>query len=119
MALTFTTTTKAIAKAGSGADATIVADTTTLTAWGEDIENTLCQKTRRNWIASFSDLPTTVKGALSEYTSSAIAKRIVAHSQKGYPIIGEAVTLLNMLDDDVKTGFEALKDFDSNTIKAI
>lgn len=121
MSWTFTISGNAVQKAGAGHAVIFdqLSGNNIMTTWSDLTEGMIVAKTRKDYLNSYSSLPTDIKNMLNEITSSAIAKRIVAYKQSGYPIIGEATTLINILDDDVRQGIETLKDFKANDIKDI
>ena len=94
----FTTEAKAIAKAGAGANATIVAAAATLAAWSDDAEGTINSRTRVDWITNAPS--TNFAGFLSDLASTAVAMRIVAYDGNGYGSTAKWQTLLNVLDND-------------------
>jgi len=115
MAATLTTTAECIAKAGENADATIVADTTQITAWIEQAEGYIEHSTRRSWVANFSSLGTPAKAILDDFCSSFVARRIIAYNTTGY-LSREADTLMNENTDSMRNAERALKDPKSNDL---
>lgn len=103
----FTTEAKAIAKAGAGANATIVAAAATLSAWSDDVEGTINSRTRVDWL---TNTPTTnFAGFLSELASTGVAMKIVAYDLDGYGSTAKAQTLLDVLDNDFEKMIGELK----------
>lgn len=110
MAATFTSTTNCIDKAGENADATIVADTTTITEWIEHAEAYVCARTFIDFRTDYSSFSTELKDMLDEVTSSLVAMRIITYNPIGY-LTREADSLLNLNDGIVETMITALSKY--------
>ncbi len=107
MSFNFTTSAKAIAKAGAGANATIVATAATLEAWSDDVEGTINSRTKVDWITNAA--ATNFAGFLSDLASTGVAYRIVAYDGTGYGSTAKWQTLLDVLDNDFEKMVGELK----------
>ena len=105
-----TTSGAAIAKAGSKANATIVASSATLLKWSDDVEGTINTITRKDWVADYANVTTNFKGILSELASDMIAMKIVAYDLSGYTSRTEGETILDVLRDSAVRNIEILKE---------
>ena len=108
MSWTLTTSGAAIKKAGLHANATIIADGTTLARWCDDVEGLVEQSTNTAWVANVATLSTSILSALSDVVSSKIAMNIIAYDSTGY-LSREADMLMNWNDDIITKGISALK----------
>lgn len=115
MAATFTNTTNCIKKAGKNADATIVADTTTLTEWIEHAESYIMARTFIDFRTNYASFSTNLKDMLDEATSSYVALRIILWNPTNY-LTREADSLLNFNDGVVETMIKALADYKSKQL---
>jgi len=97
----------AIAKAGAGANATIVADTNNLELWSNQVESRVSAITRVDWVANPPS--TQASGALAELSSDLIAMKIITYDMSGY-IGTEAQTMLDVLRDNSNKGMKELQD---------
>ena len=103
----FTTEANAIARAGAGANATIVATSATLAKWSDDAEGTINARTRIDWV---TNPPTTeFAGFLSDIASKMVAMDIINYDMSGYTSRTEAQTMLDVLDNDIDKKMTELK----------
>ncbi len=112
MSWTLSTKAKAIANAGENADATIVADSTTLDAWSDDAEGEVELVTKRTWVTDYASLPTRIQLSLSSIVSSMVAQKIIAYNTTGY-LSREADTLMNLNQERIEQGMKALINYTS------
>ena len=103
-----TTEAKAIAKAGAGANSTIVGTAATLAAWSDDVEGMINAMTRVDWITNAPS--TNFAGFLSDLASTAVAMLIINYDMGGYTSRVEAQTMLDVLDNDFDKKMTALKE---------
>lgn len=104
----FTTEANAIARAGAGANATIVATAATLAKWSDDAEGEINSRTRVDWI---TNAPTTnFAGFLSAIASRMVAMDIINYDMSGYTSRTEAQTMLDVLDDEIEKKMRELKE---------
>ena len=104
----FTTEANAIAKAGVGANSTIVATAATLAKWSDDVEGTINARTRVDWITNAPS--TNFAGLLSDIASSMVAMLIINYDMSGYTSRQEAQTMLDVLDNDIDKKMTELKE---------
>lgn len=116
MSWTLTTSGSAVSKAGLHVNSNIIVSGSTLQKWSDEVEGRITAECRRDWVGQYSGLSTEIKSALSDVASSEIAKRIIMYDVSGY-LGTEAQLMLNLNDDIVQRGLNALKDFKSNEIK--
>ena len=107
---TLTTSAAAIAKAGYGANSTIVASTATLARWSDDAEGELNAATRYDWVTNIGSVGTYFKPILSQAVSSLVANEIIKYNMAGYTSRFEAQTMLDVNVDNYKRCVEILKD---------
>jgi len=74
----------AIAKAGTHANSAVVASGTILLEWCTEAEGFICTECHNDFIANYTILPTQIKNALKQATSSMIAMNIIAYDPTGY-----------------------------------
>ena len=109
MSWTLCTSGAAIAKAGAGANTTIIADGTTLAKWSTEAEGRICAETHTDFVTTASSL-TQIQNALSDVCSSLIANKIIAYDMSGYTSRQEAGTMLDFNDSTADDGLKILKD---------
>ena len=112
MSWTLTTSAKSVANAGANANATIVADATTLAAWSDDAEGEVELSTRRTWVTDYSSLPQSIQDALSSIVSSMVAQKIISWNTTGY-LSREADTLMNLNQERIEQGMKHLINYTS------
>lgn len=95
MSWTFTTSAASVKKAGAHADATIVADATTLAKWSDQVEGFICEYCGIDYLTYYSDVSTMTQLALDDCASSLIALRIMGYDTTGY-LANEADIILTM-----------------------
>ena len=108
MSWTFTTSAKAIKRAGENADATITADTTTLGNWSDMIEGHICNITETDFLTDYNDLEDLTKYQLDNMAAALIAMLIITWNPNAYRNV-ELDSLLNLNDGIVDAGLSALK----------
>lgn len=113
MSWTLSTSGAAIAKAGDGANSTIVASTQTLAKWSDEAEGQLSAVTKTNWTSSYSSVTAGYKPILDDAVSDLVAMRIVSYDMSGYTSRFEATTMLDVLRDNYLRCVDALKDNDT------
>ena len=119
MALTLTTTTEIIRRAGIGANAVVVASSALLTTIGEEAEGELIADTRRDWVTGYANVNTFVKLKLSNATAAKAAFKIASYDRTGYFSNSEYLTLLNVLFDEYNSAVKVLSTLDSNNIRGV
>ncbi len=107
MTFNFTTIENAIKRAGAGANAVIVADTTTLNLWADDAEGDINARTRRDWVTNPPNAATS--GILSIIQAKMVAMDIINYNMGGYTSRAEAQTMLNVLDNDIDKRINELR----------
>lgn len=117
MSWIFGAETIAVKMAGEHANATIAADTTTLTYYSDMIEGIIEVETGKTYVSDHSSLPTGVKFQLNAVHSAWIANLIVAYDVSGY-LAREADTILNVNDAIIKSGLRFLKDYSKIKLKS-
>jgi len=95
MTETITTAANAIVKAGSGANATITADTTSLTLFINEGEAYLCNLVKYDLITNWGTLNAIYKLIFSEYVARYAAIQIITYNMAGYTSRIEAEDLIN------------------------
>jgi len=118
MSWTLCTSGSAIAKAGAHANSTIIASGSALAVWSTESEGRIVAETRRDFVDSYATVDSGTQGLLADVCSSLVAMKIVGYDTTGY-LSREADTLLNVNDDIITKGVNILRDFKSNTIKAV
>lgn len=110
MSWTLSTSAAAIAKAGAGANTTIVASTATLAKWSDEAEGTLCSVTRYDWLTNYTSIGTNFKPILDDTISDIVGMKIINYDMSGYTSRAEAQTMLDVLRDNHIRNIEILKD---------
>ena len=116
MSWTLSTLAEAVAKAGVGANATVVVTAATTSAWADQAEAKLQAITRIDWVTDLASVPVNVKQILSKIIAAWVAIDIVAYDMSGYSKILEATTLMDYLKTDADQMLEILRN-DSYTEK--
>lgn len=119
MAFTLTTSGAATIKAGANVSGTLLANSTALDKFSDDAEGRIVAETRRDWVDSYANVDSGVKGLLSDACSSLIAIKMINYDMSGYISRAEAQTMLDVNDDTAQRGINILKDFKSNTIQGV
>lgn len=114
MTWALTTSGNAIAKAGVHANATIIADGSTLYNWCTLAEGYICEQTGIDWVTNYSSVDTQIKNALSDAVSSKIALNIITYDPTAY-FSREQDALLNLNDGIVEKSIAKLKEFGKGT----
>lgn len=117
MSFTLTTSAAAVAKAGIHANATIVADTTTMNKWSDEAEGYIVARTRKDWVTDYSGLSDMIKNCLSNVCSSLIAMQVICYDITGYSR-AEAQLMLDVQYDLAEKGLNILEDFKVLNIKS-
>lgn len=117
MSWTFGTSAIAIKMAGEAANATIVADATTLAVWSDMAEGIIEVTTGKSYLTDYASLGTGVKGVLNVVACAWVAMKIIAFDTTGY-LSREADALLNVNDDIINQGMKYLKDFKNIKLKS-
>lgn len=99
----------AIIRAGVNANADIKLSGTFLAQWSDDAEGAIEAETRDGLIAGWGSLTAAQKQLASRVCASMIATDIINYDMGGYNTNGEAVTMLNVLDDIISKGIVRLK----------
>lgn len=110
MSWTLTTQANAIAKAGRGANATIVANTTALAVYSDEAEGRIMSEARRDFVSDYANLTDGAKGLLSEATSCLVAMMIIEYDMRAYTSREEAGTMLDILDERYTQAIKLLKE---------
>ena len=109
MSWTFTTSGAALAKAGFGVNSDITQSGAAMAKWSDESEALINAETRYDWITNYSSIPTNFKQYLGLASAAYIAKQVVSYDMSGYALIGEPITKVNILDDELKGVIEKLK----------
>ncbi len=96
MTETITTAANAIVKAGAGANATITADTTSLTLFINEGEAYLCNLVKYDLITNWTNLEAVFKLIFSEYVARYAAIQIISYDMSGYTSRIEGEDILNI-----------------------
>ncbi len=126
MAFLFTSSGAAIIKAGANVSdvwkngAFGLSGQVILDRWSNDSEGRIMAETRKDFSGAYSTLAPILKNTLNDISSSMIAKQLIQHDMRGYPLgKAEAFTMINIQDDIIRTGIQFLKDFKAVDIKSI
>lgn len=119
MSWTFTTSGSATAKAGANANSSIILSGNVLAKWSDEAEGRIVSESRKNYLSSYSSLPSDVQTLLSDVTSSLIAKQIISYDMSGYTSLAEAQTMIDVQHDNANAGIKILSDFKSGDIRDI
>ena len=121
MSWTLCTSGSAIVKAGANASAIlcsgsgIVQNTDgktgaqCLAEFSDEVEGTICTKTRYNWVSNYSSITSQFKPILAELSSDLIAMKIMGYDLSGWGSKNEYLTMLNILKDNSDKCFDALE----------
>ena len=109
MSFTLTTSGAAMAKAGKKAN-TFDISGATLYKWSDEVEGTICARSRYDWVTNITLVGTVFKGALSDLASDLIAMKIVNYDMSGFTSRLEAQTVLDVLRDNAVKNLEILND---------
>lgn len=114
MSWTLSTSGACIAKAGSGANSTIVASSATLAKWSDEAEGQVIGVSDGyDWVANYASVGTNFKTILDDAVSDLVAMRIVNYDMAGYTSRQEATTILDVIRDN----YERLREILSNANK--
>lgn len=108
MSWTLCTSGAAVAKAGTNANSDIVVSGAILTGWSDEVEGTICMKTRKDWITSYASESTPIQGTISDLASDLIGIKIINYDMAGY-LKGEAQTMLDVLTTNSDTIIKDLR----------
>lgn len=109
MSWTLCTSGAAVAKAGVNANSDIIISGTGLAEFSDEVEGTICLKTRKDMVADFSGLSANFQGAVEDLASDLIAMKIINYDQSGF-LKGEAQTMLDVLKDNSDTIMKDLRE---------
>lgn len=122
MSWTLCTSGAAIAKAGANANTTVISGSAIvpytggmsgaalLAKWSDEVESTICLRTRYDWISAVSSATVTqpFRGCLSDTASDMIAMKIINYDCSGYTKLLEAQGMLDVLRDNISKNLELL-----------
>ena len=106
----FATTAEVVRKAGTNANATIIADeaaTNDFIAQAESVINTLSMV---NWSNIYSGLDTETKMILKAAATAFAGNKLISYDMSGYTSRFEAETMLDVNKDDFNIALALLKD---------
>ena len=106
-------------RCGVNANATIIASSAIVERYIEVSEATICAETRRNWIDDYANVPTVVKATLKSCAASHAAKTIIQQDMSGFSTRAEAITMLNVNQDEFVRTKKALEDQDIIKIREV
>jgi hypothetical protein len=109
MAWTLTASANAIQRAGIFANSALVADSGKLAIISDIAEGKIQGLTQRDWITGYSGIETELKKALSDATSAAAAIEIINYDLSSFNSIGEAETVLDVLNNSLQQQIAVLK----------
>lgn len=114
MSWTLCTSGSAIAKAGAYCNSNIISYDATykpiLDTWSDEVEGLVCDVARVSLSGSYASLNAAGKQVLGTLTSSWIAQKIINYDMGGFTSLGEATTMLNVLENDIKRCIDLVKD---------
>jgi len=119
MAFTFCSSGAAIIKAGANSNDNITVSGAALNTWSNQVEGRIVIETRKNYLTDFNSLVSGAQQLLSEVASSLIAIKIINYDMSEYSSRAEAITMMNVLDDQATKGINILKDFKAEDIKSV
>ena len=100
MSFTLTTLSGALFKAGVNANSTVAVSGADLNLMSDMAEDTFCMKTRKDWVTDYANIPTHIKGAISDAVSDLIAIKIINADMGGFTGLNEASTMIDVLKDN-------------------
>jgi len=106
---TLCTETQVKHKAGNGASSTSSASTY-ITDFIEQAEGIINAMTRKDWVAIYGNLNSSVKGILEETCSNMAAIYVVQYDMSGYTSRIEAEDIINILRDSILKNISVLRD---------
>lgn len=109
MSFLFCSSYAAINKAGAYADTDTTMDIAVLNEFSEQVEGTICMKTRKDWSAAYASTGGAIKGALADVSSDGVAIKIINTNLSGY-LKGEDQTMLDVLKDNYDSIIKDLKE---------
>ena len=110
MTATFCTTGGATTKAGANANATIVADTTSITRFIEQAQAYICAAVRYDYATNYSSLAATTKQILEQAAEDIAAIYIIQYDMSGYSSRTDAQVQLDVLTDRSNRALKLLED---------
>ena len=102
----------AVAKAGAYVNdwfVTTISGQAVADAYSDEVESTICLKTRKDWITDYASVKTNFKPVLADVCSDLIAIKMVNYDQSGY-LKGEAQTMLDVLKDNADNIIKDLRE---------
>lgn len=118
MSFYFTTSGAAIAKAGANVNSTIILSGLAMNRWSDEALAKINAETRYDWLSGGTTVGTNFSNYLGAAEAAYIAMQIIGYDMTGYPLIAEAITRINMLDDEIKNNITRLRD-DQDVQKAL
>ena len=106
-------------RCGVNANSTVVASTAIIERYIEVSEATICAETRRDWINDYANVPAEVQATLKSCTASHAAKQIIMYDMSGFSTRAEAITMLNVNQDEFVRTKKALEDQDIIKIREV
>jgi hypothetical protein len=116
---TLASTQDVLDRIGIHANATIAASTQIIARYIGLAEQVVCTETRVDWITGFSRVISPVKEELKSCVASHAAKQIIMYDMSGFSTRAEAITMLNVNQDEFVRTIKALKDLDTNKIRSV
>jgi len=110
MSFTLCTSMGAIVRAGANVNSDIAMSGGALNAWSDEVEGTLCMKTREDWVTRWPTISASnLAPSLTSYCTGEIAIRMINYDMAGY-LKGEAQTMLDVLKDSNDTIIKDLRE---------
>ena len=119
MPFTFCTSGAAVRKAGANVNSDIATSGAALVEWSNNAESFINAATNTDWLSgansSYDNLSSTKKRILDDTCSSLMAIDLINFDMSGYTSRLESGTMLDVLNDRVKSNIRILKDNPTKT----
>ena len=99
-------------------NATILASNSIIERYIEVSEGVICAETRINWTTGYSSVASHVQVELKSCAASHSAKQILMYDMSGITR-AEAITRLNVNQDEFIRTLKAIKDLDTNKMRSV
>lgn len=94
-------------RAGIGANVGL-SGTDIITRWMDQAESTISMRTRKDWVADFSDVTANFQDSVKDAAEAFVARRIVAWDMSGFLNRLEAQTVMDLLTEEFESNIRDL-----------
>ncbi len=117
--VTLATVQDVLDRCGLNANAVVIASQSIVERYITTSEGVVISETKIDWITGIANVDTYVKEELTSCVASHAAKQIVNFDMRGFGTRAEAVTVLNVNQEEFLRSLKALKDLDTNKLRDV